>query len=193
MIFLFTMIFSVNVIAQPVVNKLKNDSFPFSDIDFPGPAHVPVDKWIIAKKYIAGEYALSTFTNIADTLIKADSSDVVICDGAKSYKAIFLKGLIPLNEILKNDFDFKVFMLSNDSSFVCVRRDFVYLTKIEWLRFIKGNKSTRYFKFHLNRAVYYFALENTKANKQSSMADFINGSKLTWLYRSRLHVPNVVY
>lgn len=165
------------------------DSFPFRFYEVTGIDQNHIDNWIIAKHYQKTFYPIDIdYISKTDTSIECDSLTIFIDKRSRSVATLFTRGIISCNNF-KADYQIQ---FDENLMPIYEGKKNLLIWRVHLLDFISTKKTCRIIKFSIfPRTIYYAELTNENAHKRTPLDKFIKNARLTWLYKSPQHVPNM--
>ena len=159
-----------------------------------------------AKRAFNSEYKRQSFETykskieiINDSTFEFDGKTLLITNTDQSLINIFKKGIFnpdivfgaeTLKPLTQNQIDT---MTTNEKVFYnMVRNDSLNISSLKELVKLNPNYRTKRFAFwlfspgRLNPTEYYFEIFNNKANKKSSLSEFLENAKMTFFYKGTI-------
>jgi hypothetical protein len=152
--------------------------------------HRYYDAQIIRYEYKANDYmADGRCVSRTDTSIECDSVKIYVLKDSWAYADAFTRGIIPPAEISKtygklSELPGVELVPGKPGPDTVVKSLIVY--DFHRLDHIHSRRFYRFFQFHVYPYWYYIELTNPRGRKRMSFHEFLNGSHLSWIYRSKV-------
>ncbi len=125
----------------------------------------------------------------SDTSIECDSVKIYVLKDSWAYADAFVRGIIPPAVISRtygklSELPGVELVPGRPGPDTAVKCLVVY--DFHQLNYISTRRFYRFYQFHVYPYWYYIELTNPKGRNKMSFQDFLAGSHLTWIYRSRV-------